>query len=268
MHSAKLSSRLRNSFNITLVGAGNAAWHIGHRLIDTGNRIITIINRSNERSEALANDLHCSVQTDFSISNAGSDFVIVAVNDTVLRDVLSELDSRDTIIVHTSGSLGMDVFPKKTERYGVLYPFQTLTAGVAVDFSQIPVCIEGSEAQTSAEIARLAASLSGFVRNIDTQQRRILHLAGVIGNNFTNYFMTRAIDLLEKNNVDKSILMPLLEETMIKLKKTGPYDAQTGPARRKNREVIAMHLELLNREPELKKLYGIVSDSIIAYYTG
>jgi predicted short-subunit dehydrogenase-like oxidoreductase (DUF2520 family) len=258
---------LNKSINITLVGAGNAAWHIGHRVVDAGYRIAKIINRKSQRADVLANDLHCQVQNDFTFSNDDSDFVIVAINDSILQEVLQKLDTRDTIILHTSGSVGMDIFPGNTKRFGVLYPFQTLTAGIEVDFSEIPLCIEGSDIATTSEIEELAGKLSSEVRIINSQQRRILHLAGVIGNNFTNHFMAMAIDMVERNDMDKSILMPLLEETISKLKKTSAYDAQTGPARRNNKEVIDMHLELLNEEPELKKLYGIISDSIIAYYS-
>jgi predicted short-subunit dehydrogenase-like oxidoreductase (DUF2520 family) len=253
--------------NITLVGSGNIAWHIGHRIIDIGGRIVKIISRGGEKAYALAGDLNCEVQNDFSISNADSDYIIVAINDSHLRDVLLKLNIRDSILLHTSGSLGLDVFPPNVESYGVLYPFQTLTAGIDVNFSLIPLCIEGCDKSTTAKIEKLAGKLSSVVKVLDSQQRRILHLTGVIGNNFTNHFMTLAIELLEKNNMDRELLMPLLEETINKLKKTGAYDAQTGPARRNNMEVINKHMELLNSEPRLKKLYSIVSDSIIAYYS-
>lgn len=258
---------MKKSINITLVGAGNAAWHIGHRIVDIGYRVIKIINRKNERADVLATELHSYVQNDFTVSNADSDFVIVAINDSFLPEVLHKLDSKDCIILHTSGSMGMDVFPGETSRYGVLYPFQTLTAGTAVDFPKIPLCIEGSDIATTSDIEMLAGNLSSVVRIIDSEQRRILHLAGVMGNNFTNHFMALAIDMLEKNNLDKNLLMPLLEETITKLRKTNAFEAQTGPARRNNKEVIKMHLEILNEEPELKKLYSIVTDSIIAYYS-
>lgn len=258
---------MNDSKNITLVGSGNAAWHIGHRLVDISCNIIKIISRGGKEAEALAKDLHCRVQTDFSISNADSQFVIVAINDTYLSEVLYKLDAQDTILVHTSGSLGLDVFPGNAKRFGVLYPFQTLTTGIKVDFSKVPLCIEGFDTQTTSEINELAGRMSSVVRVINSQQRRILHLTGVIGNNFTNHFMALAIELLEKNNMDKELLMPLLEETINKLKKTDPYDAQTGPARRNNKEVIDMHMKLLNSEPQLKKLYSLISDSIIAYYS-
>jgi hypothetical protein len=73
--------------------------------------------------------------------------------------------------------------------------------------------------------------------------------------------------MLEKKDMDKNLLIPLLEETLVKLKMTSAYDAQTGPALRNNKEVINMHLDMLKEEPRLKKLYGIISDSIIAYYS-
>ena len=72
---------------------------------------------------------------------------------------------------------------------------------------------------------------------------------------------------MKKNKIDKELLTPLMEETVHKLQKTSAFSAQTGPARRNNKEVIQMHLELLKNEPQLKKLYSIITDSIIAYYS-
>ena len=260
--------RLNKSSHITLVGAGNVSWHLGHRLIEVGCRIVKLINRENKGSTALASDLNCQLFSDFSVSNADSDFVIVAINDSFIGEVLQKLDKKNSIILHTSGSLGMEIFPKGTKRFGVLYPFQTLTSGVRVNFSEIPLCIEGCDNETRVKIEGLAKRLSSVVHHIDSQQRQILHLTGVIANNFTNHFMTLATELLQKHGMDKNLLMPLFSETLAKLKKTSPIVAQTGPARRNNKEIIEKHLALLNNEPGLKKLYSIVSDSIIAYYSG
>ncbi len=253
--------------NITLVGAGNAAWHIGHRLDELGYRVVKIISRKSQRADKLAIKLNSRVENDFTVSNADSAFVIVAIDDTYLNKVVRKINSENTILLHTSGSIGLEVFPKHVHAYGVLYPFQTLTADVVVDFKEIPLCIEGSDEETLDKIARLARNMSSTVRRMDSQQRRVLHIAGVIGNNFTNHLMALAIDMLEKNKMDKNLLTPLLDETLMKLKKTSPYEAQTGPARRNNKEVIEKHIKLLEDEPSLKKLYSIISDSIIAYYS-
>ena len=258
---------MKKSAKITLVGAGNVAWHLGHRLVDTGSRIMKIISRKSRRADELSHELNCPVSQEFRVRNTDSDFLIVAVDDTYLKEILENLSTTGTIILHTSGSLGMDVFGPATDRYGVIYPLQTLTAGVPVDFSSIPLCIEGSDSTTLAEIGNLASQLSSVVNYIDSYQRRILHLAGVISNNFTNHLITLAIEVMEKNHLDRELLMPLLEETISKLRKTDPYNAQTGPARRHNTEIINQHLELLSSEPRLKKLYSIISDSIIAYYS-
>lgn len=256
-----------DSLNITLVGSGNVAWHMGHRLVDTGCKVDKVISRGGRSAKDLAGKLQCDLQQDYSVSNINSDFVIAAINDNFLAEVLKYLDRSETIIVHTSGSLDLDVFPQGIKRYGVLYPFQTLTTGIETDFSKVPLCIEASDQQTCDELVELANRMTSVVNVMDSQQRRILHLAGVISNNFTNHLVGRAQKLLEDNRIDKSLLMPLLEETLEKLKKTSAENAQTGPARRNNSEVIEMHKNLLKNDPDLKKLYSIISDSIIAYYS-
>ena len=136
-----------------------------------------------------------------------------------------------------------------------------------VDISKIPLCIEASSEKTLALIQILAASISNKVYSIDSEKRRILHLAGVLSNNFINHLVARAFDYLENNEIEKDLLIPLLDETLNKLKKAPPRDAQTGPARRKNTEIIDAHKKMLEEEPVLKNLYCLISDSIIAYYS-
>ena len=45
-----------------------------------------------------------------------------------------------------------------------------------------------------------------------------------------------------------------------------PLAAQTGPASRNDSEVVRSHIELLNDNPELQKLYTFVSDSITNHF--
>lgn len=255
------------SLQLVLIGSGNVAWHFGHALKNAGIRIVQVISRSYESGQELAGELGTISSTDFSLELPESDFIIVAVKDSVLVEVLQQMHLTEAIILHTSGSLGIDIFRADQKRCGVLYPFQTLTKGMHVDFDKIPMCIEASDNLSLARIKSLAGMISGNVQELTTEQRRILHISGVFLNNFTNHLIAQTVDFLNRNNLDKTLVMPLLEETINKLKQTSPYDAQTGLARRNDFEVIHKHLEILSVEPQLKKLYAMLTDSIIAYYS-
>jgi predicted short-subunit dehydrogenase-like oxidoreductase (DUF2520 family) len=263
-----LSENKHKQFQITIVGSGNVAWHLARAFVFHGkHQVNTIIARNPTDGKKIAKESGAIYTHDFDTDTSTSDFVILALNDSCLAEVIAKMRSENTILLHTSGSVGMNVFKGKVQDYGVLYPFQTLTKGVKTDFCKIPVCIEASDEDVYSRLNALATSLSNKVYRFDSHKRRILHLSGIISNNFINHLINLAFIYLDKNNIDKDLLLPLLNETLAKLEKTSPVKAQTGPARRKNTEIIETHKKMLENEPELKNLYSLISDSIIAYYS-
>ncbi len=262
-----MSEEKHRLFQITIVGSGNAAWHLAHAFVSQRHQVKTIISRNEVSGKKLAEETGADYSSNFNTDNSNSDFVLLTVNDSCLPEVITKIQTENTIVLHTSGSIEMDVFKGKAQAYGVFYPFQTLTKGVEVDMAKAPICIEASDEKSLELIHNLAASISKKVYAIVSEKRRILHLAGVLSNNFINHLVARAFDYLENNEIEKELLFPLLEETLNKLEKVLPQDAQTGPARRKNTEIIDAHKKMLEEEPVLKNLYCLISDSIIAYYS-
>jgi len=262
-----LSEEKHRLFQITIVGSGNAAWHLAHAFVSQRHQVKTIISRNEVAGKKLAEETNADYTSNFNTDNSTSDFVLLALNDSCLPEVITKMQIENAIVLHTSGSIGMDVFENEVEDYGVFYPFQTLTKGIEVDMTKVPICIEAATEKTLELIQNLASSISKKVYIIDSEKRRILHLTGVLSNNFINHLIARSFDYLENNEVDRELLFPLLEETLKKLEKVLPRDAQTGPARRKNIEIIEVHKKMLEEEPVLKNLYSLISDSIIAYYS-
>ncbi len=65
-----------------------------------------------------------------------------------------------------------------------------------------------------------------------------------------------------KEGLDFKQLLPLIEETAIRIKDISPAQAQTGPAFRHDDETIQKHLVLLKDYPQLKKIYELITESI------
>ena len=59
--------------------------------------------------------------------------------------------------------------------------------------------------------------------------------------------------------------MPLLKETLDKLNYLNPYDAQTGPARRKDLHTIDSQEKM--QEGMQKELYSLLTKSILETYS-
>ncbi len=135
-----------------------------------------------------------------------------------------------------------------------------------MDFTEIPVCLEGSSPDILAELKELAGKISASVYEINSEERQTLHLAAVFTCNFVNYFYHLGNRLLEKQGLSFDLLKPLIRETASKVMEMEPYEAQTGPARRNDEVIIGNHLNLLDNEPELREIYQVLTKSIFEIY--
>lgn len=87
-------------------------------------------------------------------------------------------------------------------------------------------------------------------------------MAAVFASNFTNYLYGVAAQLVEEKHISVKWLKPLVKETQKKAFDMSAIKAQTGPAKRQDTLVMAMHQDLLFN-PSHKALYQLISDQII-----
>ena len=71
-------------------------------------------------------------------------------------------------------------------------------------------------------LKNLAESIGGKVHFVDTEQRRMLHLAAVFVCNFTNHMLTLGKEVALKAGFPFDILVPLIKETFSKAMDSGP----------------------------------------------
>jgi predicted short-subunit dehydrogenase-like oxidoreductase (DUF2520 family) len=108
----------------------------------------------------------------------------------------------------------------------------------------------------------LAHTLSLSVFDVDSEQRKVLHLAAVFACNFPNNLYAIAQGLLAEHHLDFNLLRPLILETAQKVQHSYPAEVQTGPAVRGDRQTMLAHLALLP-DDVLKQVYESLSQSII-----
>ena len=89
-----------------------------------------------------------------------------------------------------------------------------------------------------------------------------LHVAAVFACNFANHMYALCNRLLDKYGMPFESMLPLIDETARKVHHLAPKEAQTGPAVRRDENVMNKHLEMLAEEPELYGLYEKISKSI------
>ncbi|MDE5877650.1 MAG: DUF2520 domain-containing protein [Muribaculaceae bacterium] len=232
---------------VAIVGSGNVAFHLTKALAPHAD-VTTVNSRT------------------FSGWRQDFDIVLIAVSDDAIAEVASQLPDYNGIIAHTSGSVPMSVLAERSSRPAVFYPLQTFSRERSLDYSCIPFFIEAKCNDDANTLSALASEISKTVIMADSETRRRLHIASVLACNFTNHLVHLADTFLADNGLDSTVLMPLLHETIAKLDKLSPLDAQTGPAVRGDTATIKRHLELLAPYPETQTLYRLLSDSIYKTY--
>lgn len=200
-----------------------------------------------------------------------ADVYIIAVSDNVINEVSSKLKdtlpSKQAIVCHTSGSTPLTAINAGFKNRGVWYPMQTFTAGVAIDdYAAIPIFVEGENTFVQQALLKLANKVSGNVRLLDSEGRKALHLSAVFACNYAGYMLFCADEILKSQNMNLSLLYPLIKETMNKYLTVPPRDAVTGPARRHDTLTLHKHEEYLNDAPEMQELYKIIAQHIMNQY--
>ncbi|MBK8851722.1 MAG: DUF2520 domain-containing protein [Saprospiraceae bacterium] len=245
--------------DICIIGSGNMARQLLPALQRAGLVVSGLYGRNLETSSALSAQYQLPLIS--SLKEINSDVAFLCVSDDAIAGIAAEMSNYKGLVIHTSGSVPSTVLSAFTN-YGVLYPVQTMTKQGRVNFEKVPLCITGSDASTLDTLNTLAGLVSQKVYTIDDEQRKKVHLAAVMTNNFINHLVVVAKDYLLENQLDYEIIVPLLRTTMEKLTQA-PYNfQQTGPAVRNDEGVISRHLELLKSKPELHTLYETITESI------
>lgn len=249
---------------VVVIGSGKVASCLGKSLFDSGRfEIVQIYSRSLSHAQKMASFVGNCPAIDDASCLIDADCYLVAIKDDAIAPFLSTVPDRckGALWMHTSGSVDISVFKGFNGLNGVLYPLQTFSVDSKPDMRTIPFLIEGSSDEATALLKELACAMSSSVYEATSQLRTKIHLAAVFACNFTNCLYAIADDILKKNNIPFSILLPLIGETTRKLSALEPWDAQTGPAARGDMAVIQKHLDMLNHEE--KTIYQILSDYIL-----
>jgi predicted short-subunit dehydrogenase-like oxidoreductase (DUF2520 family) len=243
---------------VVIIGSGNVAQHLVAAFAKSSE--IEVLQVFSRRKETIIPLLDSNKITTNYNDLVEADLYIIAISDDAITTVSSQLPFENRLVVHTSGTVSIDSLDSKN-RKGIFYPLQTFTKNKAVDFSQIPICLE-SEKETDFELLKnVADSISNAVFKINSQQRKTLHVSAVFVNNFVNHLYQMGNEICAENNVPFEILKPLILETANKVMTLSPKDAQTGPAKRNDNQTIQAHLDFLSNENQ-KNIYKILTQSI------
>jgi predicted short-subunit dehydrogenase-like oxidoreductase (DUF2520 family) len=256
---------MKNKPGITIVGAGNVGTQLSQIFYSKGYPIVQICSRP-KKATLLAGKVNAMAVTEISEITPDADIYILCISDRAIKELKDSWEIKNKLVCHTSGSTEMEVLKDLSSDYGVFYPLQTFTSKRHVDFNKVPICVEANNAENQETLYKIGKSISKNVRYIDSKTRMSIHLAAVIAGNFSNFMYVLAEEILQKQGFSFELLHPLIQETSHKAVKLSPYNAQTGPARRNDTDVIRKHLDLLKSKPETRSIYEIITKDIIRYF--
>ena len=248
--------------SIVLFGAGNVALHLCKAI--NNSKKFQVIQVYSKTKKTLDNfNLNINKTNDLGTIKQAS-LYIIAISDDSIIEFSKKIPFKNSLVVHTSGSVGMEKLSSNNRR-GVFYPLQTFTSNAKINFSEIPMCIEADNQEDLKVLEKLGRSISTNVQVVTSTQREHIHLSAVIVNNFVNHLYHMGQDLLHHQSLTFDILKPLIIETASKIKTLRPFETQTGPARRNDLKTIEKQLHLLKDSP-YQEIYKNITNSILEKY--
>lgn len=231
---------------IVVIGTGRLASNLVPALQKVGHEVRVVNSRT---LEGLPNE---------------ADAFVIAVKDDALESVARRVvrGREEQVFFHTAGSMPLSVFEGIARHYGVFYPMQSFSKERQVDFADVPIFLEGCDDKAIQTAHAIAESISRKVYELTTAERRYLHLAAVFACNFANHCYALSAKVLEQHGLPFDVMLPLIDETARKVHTMHPVPAQTGPAIRWDENVMSAQKALLDNEPEMQKIYELMSNSI------
>lgn len=248
---------------ILIMGSGKVAQHMARAFCGAKQHQVMMAARRTSVLENLSKELG------FNCYEMGSelpsvDFIMIATNDTSIAEVSSQIKDPKVLVVHTSGSMGLNELEIPNPK-AVFYPLQTFSNQQTLNYKRIPIFIESHNDTVFAFLKKIATPIFGEISAMDFETRKALHLSAVFACNFVNHLLTIANEIANEHEIPFEILKPLIAETFHKIEQNSPKEMQTGPALRNDLRILELHEKLIKNEAFLK-VYQSINQSIKKYY--
>ncbi|MEO6189509.1 MAG: Rossmann-like and DUF2520 domain-containing protein [Saprospiraceae bacterium] len=252
-----------------IIGTGRLAKHWSEFLASKDKEIVQIYGRNLDEAKVLAARIGSSCTNQMELISLNADVYFLCVKDDSIEEVSESLRkflSADKLILHFSGSLPYEQINSYFINRGVMWPLQSFNEAKVIHWEEIPFFIDANE-NIMKELKSFASEIGLNYIEADYTNRKMIHLAAVVANNFSNFNLIIAEDILRKIDIPFEVLKPIMTSSIDKIFVNGSESSQTGPARRDDHEIVQAQLNLLEREfPEYKAYYKLMSDLISTHF--
>ncbi len=251
---------------VVILGSGNVAFHLGKYFLKKGMVISQVFSRNKITANQLAKKLNTIADTGLENIVRKADAYFLCVNDDSIKELSMQLSNylnHDKIIIHCSGSRSLEELDAYFLNRAVIWPLQSFGEQVKLDWEEIPFFIEATDS-IKEDILHFCKNLNWKHYLIDSDKKKLIHIAAVFANNFTNFNYIIAHKILGKVNVPFDVLRTILDSGLKNAFHNLPENTQTGPAKRADSKVLQTQTkELSQKFPEYKDIYKAYSQLIM-----
>ncbi len=249
---------------IVIIGTGNTATTLGKLFKKHGHQILEVVGRSSAHTNNLAELLGARPEYEVENMTQQAGLYLIAVSDVAIDVISQDIHLQDKLVVHAAGSVSKDVLRHSSNKYGVLYPIQSMRKEIE-ELPEIPLLIDANNETAKKELLKFAQTISTHVQYADDLLRKKVHLAAVFVSNFPNYLYALTEEFCLEEKISFDLLLPLIHETTNRLNAHPAGTTLTGPAVREDFTTIDTHLRMLQDFPLMKTIYLAITQSIISW---
>ncbi len=252
-----------------IIGTGKLGASLAKTLNRTG-KLKWVVARSGESKQRVNFLREDKIYGTLAAIPALPDFIFITVNDPNICNVAENLCElfgnglKDKIIVHCSGTLGVDELIECTKYGGSIaaaHPFQTFYYANDDVFYDVPWGIEAGDNIKNA-INEAVINLGGKPIELSDKSinnKELYHAAAVIASNFLTSVIKLSADVAHKANIKPEVFLSKIINTTVKNNlhdlHTGSGFPLTGPFARGDVDAIAKHVNALNNYHDLLTAY-------------
>lgn len=263
---------------VGVVSAGRVGSVVGAALARAGHTVVAasgLSNASVRRAEQLLPDVPLLPPDEVART---ADLVLLALPDDALTGMVRGLVATGSlrsgqIVVHTSGSHGIDVLAPAVEAGALplaLHPVMTFT-GRSEDLDRLAACSVGVTATAGDEAAwnvgeALTVEMGAEPVRVPDEARALYHTALAHGANHLMTLVADCAELLREAGIAQSerLVAPLLSAALDNVLRHGDR-ALTGPVARGDLGTVRKHLAVLaERAPDVAPGYRALAKRTVA----
>ena len=261
-------SRPSRDLTVSIVGAGNLGTALALTLPSAHCEVKFIAARnkalSSKASKALARKVNARL-VELGKQPLDTNLVWITVPDDSIAQVARQLtgtqDWKGRIVFHSSGALTSDELASLRAtgaRVASVHPMMTFVRGSVPNMAGVAFAIEGDAAAVRAARA-IVARLGGYAFPIKKQNKVLYHAFGSFASPLVIALMASLEQVAKAAGIKardiKTVMLPLLEQTVRNYLKHDAASAFSGPLVRGDVATVRRHLKELKKVPEAREVY-------------